>query len=254
MSQVTEQSLVQQASLEGKTVLITGGALGTATAQVLAVRGAVIAYVFHTNESAAKQAISSLPNKGHRVYQADLRSEASIKRTFEMVKKDYGKIHIAINNVGKVLKKPISDVNEAEFDEMFALNAKCAFFFLKYAGIHLENGGRIVSTVTSLLAAFTGYYGVYAGAKAPVEHFTRAAAKELQSRRISVNAIAPGPMDTPFFYPQEQEGAVAYHKSQALDGRLTDVRDIAPIIAHLVSDGNWISGQTIFANGGYTTR
>lgn len=83
----------------------------------------------------------------------------------------------------------------------------------------------------------------------------RAAAKELQPRRISVNCIAPGPMDTPFFYPQEEPEAVAFHKSMALDGRLTDVeKDIAPIMLHLVTGGQWITGQTIFANGGYTTR
>ena len=61
-------------------------------------------------------------------------------------------------------------------------------------------------------------------------------------------------MDTPFFYPQESPEAVAFHKSQALDGRLTDIHDIAPIIKHLVTDGQWITGQTLFANGGYTTR
>lgn len=59
---------------------------------------------------------------------------------------------------------------------------------------------------------------------------------------------------TAFFYPQESPEAVEYHKSQALGGRLTDVKDIAPLIAFLVTGGQWITGQTIFANGGYTTR
>lgn len=70
---------------------------------------------------------------------------------------------------------PVALTSEADFDEMFAVNAKAAFFFIKYAAIHLEDGGKIVTTVTSLLAAFTGHYALYAGAKAPVEHFTRAA-------------------------------------------------------------------------------
>lgn len=99
--------------------------------------------------------------------------------------------------------------------------------------------------------------------------------KELQPRRISVNNIAPGPMDTrkspttitttnnntarrltqpAFFYPQESPEAVAFHKANGLDGRLTDVKDIAPIVKFLCTDGAWITGQTIFANGGYTTR
>jgi NAD(P)-dependent dehydrogenase (short-subunit alcohol dehydrogenase family) len=108
--------------------------------------------------------------------------------------------------------------------------------------------------VTALLAAFTGFYTSYAGSKAPVEHFTRGVSKELQSKRISVNAIAPGPMDTPFFYGQESPESVAYHKSQAMEGRLTDIKDIAPIVRFLCTDGQWITGQTLFANGGYTTR
>ncbi len=61
-------------------------------------------------------------------------------------------------------------------------------------------------------------------------------------------------MDTPFFYGQETPERVAYHKSQALGGQLTNIEDIVPIVKHLVTDGWWITGQTIFANGGYTTR
>jgi NAD(P)-dependent dehydrogenase (short-subunit alcohol dehydrogenase family) len=90
--------------------------------------------------------------------------------------------------------------------------------------------------------------------KASVEHFTRAAAKEFGSRGISVTNVAPGPMDTPFFYPAESPEAVAYHKSQSMNGKLTDIQDIVPIVRFLVTEGWWITGQTIFANGGYTTR
>ncbi len=68
---------------------------------------------------------------------------------------------------------------------------------------NINDHGRIVTLVTSLLGAFTPFYASYAGTKAPVEHFTRAAAKEFGERGISVTAIGPGPMDTPFFYPAE---------------------------------------------------
>jgi hypothetical protein len=67
-------------------------------------------------------------------------------------------------------------------------------------------------------------------------------------------AVAPGPMDTPFFYPAEDEGSIAYHKSQSMNGDLTKIEDVAPIVRFLATDGWWITGQTIFANGGYTTR
>ena len=76
------------------------------------------------------------------------------------------------------------------------INSKAAFFILKAGAQHVKEGGKIITIVTSLLAAFTGFYTSYAGSKAPVEHFTRGVSKELMSKRISVNAVAPGPMDT----------------------------------------------------------
>lgn len=76
------------------------------------------------------------------------------------------------------------------------VNSKCAFFVLKAGAKYVEDDGKLITIVTALLAAFTGFYTSYAGSKAPVEHFTRGVSKELQSRRVSVNAVAPGPMDT----------------------------------------------------------
>lgn len=170
-----------------------------------------------------------------------------------------GRPDIAINTVGKVLKKPFTDISEAEYDEMTAVNSKTAFFFLKEAGKHLNDNGKICTLVTSLLGAFTPFYAAYAGTKAPVEHYTRAASKEFGERGISVTAIGPGPMDTPFFYPAEGEDAQAYHKSAAALSAftktgLTDIQDIVPWIRMLVSDGWWMTGQTILVNGGYTTK
>jgi NAD(P)-dependent dehydrogenase (short-subunit alcohol dehydrogenase family) len=137
---------------------------------------------------------------------------------------------------------------------MAAVNSKAAYFFIQEAGKQLNDGGKICSIVTSILAAYTGFYSTYGGMKAPVEHFTRAASKEFGARGISVNAVGPGPMDTPFFYGQETPDSVAYHKSASALGGLTKIEDIVPLVKFLVTDGWWISGQTIFANGGYTTR
>ena len=88
-------------------------------------------------------------------------------------------------------------------------------------------GDSIVAIVTSLLAADTDGYSTYAGSKSPVEQFTRAASKEFGARGINVNNVAPGPMDTPFFYPQEAPERVEFHKSQAMGNRLTEITDIA---------------------------
>ncbi|WP_448103809.1 SDR family oxidoreductase [Pedobacter panaciterrae] len=246
--------------LKGKVVLIAGGAknLGGLISRNVAAKGAkvVIHYNSESTRVDAEKTLADIISAGGEAYliQADLTRVENVVKLFAEAKAKFSGIDIAINTVGKVLKKPFLDTTEAEYDSMFDINSKQAYFFLQEAGKQLNDNGKICTIVTSLLAAFTGYYSTYAGAKAPVEDFTRAAAKEFGDRGISVTAVAPGPMDTPFFYGQESEDAVAYHKSASALGGLTRIEDIAPLVEFLVTDGWWITGQTIFANGGYTTR
>ncbi|SCB26458.1 SDR family oxidoreductase [Cupriavidus alkaliphilus] len=253
-------------SIRGKVALITGGAknLGGLIARDLAAQGAR-AIAIHYNSAAsradAEATVRALQASGAQAValQADLTSAGAVERLFADAVAAVGRPDIAVNTVGKVLKKPFAEISEAEYDEMSAVNAKSAFFFLKEAGRHVNDHGKIVTLVTSLLGAFTPFYAAYAGTKAPVEHFTRAAAKEFGARGISVTAVGPGPMDTPFFYGQEGDDAVAYHKSAAAlspfsPTGLTHIEDVVPFIRHLVSDGWWITGQTILINGGYTTK
>ena len=252
--------------IKGKTVLIAGGAknLGGLIARDLAAHGAK-AVVMHYNSAATKAAAeetaAAVTKAGAQALalQADLTSAGAVEKLFADAVAALGRPDIAINTVGKVLKKPFTEITEAEYDEMAAVNSKTAFFFLREAGRHVNDNGKIVTLVTSLLGAFTPFYAAYAGTKAPVEHFTRAAAKEFGERGISVTAVGPGPMDTPFFYPAEGEDAVAYHKTAAALSKfsktgLTAIEDVVPFIRHLVSDGWWITGQTILINGGYTTK
>lgn len=253
-------------SIEGKTVLIAGGAknLGGLIARDFAQHGAkaiAIHYNSASTKADAQATVAAVQATGAKAvaFQADLTSAAAIEKLFADAVAAVGRPDIAINTVGKVLKKPIIEISEAEYDSMSAVNAKTAFFFIKEAGKHLNDHGKICTLVTSLLGAFTPFYASYAGTKAPVEHFTRAAAKELGDRGISVTAIGPGPMDTNFFYPAEGADAVAYHKSAAALSRfsktgLTDIEDIVPYIRFMVSDGWWMTGQTILVNGGYTTK
>jgi len=253
-------------NITGKTVLIAGGAknLGGLIARDLAQNGAA-AIAVHYNSDAAKadadETVRAIEAAGARgfAFQADLTTAAAMEALFADAKAAMGSIDIAINTVGKVLKKPMVEIDEAEFDAMSAVNAKSAFFFLKEAGRTVSDNGKVCSLVTSLLGAYTPFYAAYAGMKAPVEHFTRAASKELGERGISVTAIGPGPMDTPFFYPAEGEDAVQYHKTAAAlspfsKTGLTDIEDIVPFIRFLVSEGWWMTGQTILVNGGYTTK
>jgi len=193
-------------------------------------------------------------NLGGLVARQAAEAAANVAELFADAEAALGTIDVAVNTAGKVLRKPIVETTEDEYDSMFDINSKAAYFFIQEAGKNLADGGKIITIVTALLAAFTDGYSTYAGGKSPVEHFTRAAAKEFADRGISVTAIAPGPMDTPFFYGQETPERVEFHKSQGMGGQLTKIEDIAPIVRFLASEGWWITGQTIFANGGYTTR
>ncbi|MNV12465.1 Enoyl-[acyl-carrier-protein] reductase [NADPH] FabL [compost metagenome] len=216
----------------------------------------VVHYNSESTKVEAEKTLAEINSIGGEafLFQADLTDVKNIVKLFDAAIERFGGVDIAINTVGKVLKKPFAETTEEEYDSMSEINSKVAYFFIQEAGKRINDNGKINTIVTSLLAAFTGYYSTYAGAKAPVEHFTRAASKEFGGRGISVTAVAPGPMDTPFFYGQETDDAVAYHKSASALGGLTDIKDIAPLVEFLVTDGWWITGQTIFANGGYTTR
>lgn len=247
-------------TLDGKNVLIAGGGknLGGLIARQAAAAGANVA-IHYNSESSREEAESTLAaikeaGANGAIFQGDLTSPENVATLFVEAESALGKVDVAVNTVGKVLRKPIVETTESEYDSMFDINAKAAYFFIKEAGNHLADNGKIITIVTALLAAFTDGYSTYAGGKSPVEHFTRAAAKEFADRNISVTAIAPGPMDTPFFYGQETPERVEFHKSQAMGNQLTQIEDIAPIVRFLASEGWWITGQTIFANGGYTTR
>ncbi|PFH56233.1 hypothetical protein XA68_16851 [Ophiocordyceps unilateralis] len=192
-------------SLQGKVALITGGTknLGAEIARQLASCGADLALHYNTEASRAEGAqlvreLGGGADKCNKIklYQADLRTEAAVNALFDQTVADFGKVDLVVNTVGKVLKKAIGEVTEDEYDDMFAINTKSAFFILKASAKHVTDGGKIINIVTALLGAFTGLYTSYAGSKAPVEHFTRGVAKELLHRGVSVNSVAPGPMDT----------------------------------------------------------
>lgn len=258
-------------SLRNQVVLITGGCknLGALIARQFAPEGAQLA--LHYNSSKTKAAAEEIAAElNGKIYQADLTTAGNVRQLFQSVINDLGRPHVVVNTVGMVLKKPLTDISESEYDQMFAVNSKSAFFITQEAARTVQDGGKIINIVTSLLAVYTGEYTAYQGSKAPVEWFTKGLSKELISRGISVNAIASGPMDTPFFYLQESDESVAFFKTQAISGRLTKIEDIVPIVKFLCTDGAWINGeslnirlralftfclgQILFANGGMASR
>jgi NAD(P)-dependent dehydrogenase (short-subunit alcohol dehydrogenase family) len=247
-------------NLVGKSAVVAAGAknLGGLISTSLAEKGVNVAVHYNSpaTEPDADKTVAAVQDAGVKAIkvQGDLTKPGNVNALFDAAVDAFGGVDIAINTVGKVLRKPIVETSEADYDSMFDINAKAAYFFLQQAGKRLNDGGSVITIVTALLAAFTDGYSTYAGAKSPVEHFTRAAAKEFAARGISVNNVAPGPMDTPFFYGEETPERVAFHKSQAMGNRLTQIEDIAPLVVFLADEGHWVTGQTIFANGGYTTR
>ncbi|GAB2814111.1 SDR family oxidoreductase [Actinocorallia aurea] len=247
-------------ALTGKTVLVTGGAknLGGAVSRELAAAGANVAVHFHSrsDKDLAEETVAACVAAGGGAFaiEADLTSVPEIRRVLDTVVDRFGGIYATVNTAGLAKGAPMTEVTEAEYDAHFAVNAKAAFFVMAETAKRIDEGGRIVNFVSSLLAAYTGRYSVYAGSKAPVEHFTRALSKELAGRNVSVNNLAPGPMETSFFWDAAAPGEEEYSSNQTPYGRLTRVQDIVPWVRFLLTDGAWLNGQTVFLNGGFSTR
>lgn len=246
--------------LLGKTVLVIGGAknLGGQVSRDLASQGARVAVHYNSaaTAAAADDTVASVNDADGEAFaiQADLTDVAQVERTFDAVMDRYGSLYATVNTAGLAVGRPVVEFSEADYDAMMGVNAKAAFFIMREAAKRTEDGGRIITLLTSLLAAFTPLYSLYAGSKAPVEHFTRALAKELEDRSISVNALAPGPMDTPFFWDAAHPGEYEFVTSQAMRNQLTRVEDIVPWVRFLLTEGWWLNGQTVLINGGFTTR
>jgi NAD(P)-dependent dehydrogenase (short-subunit alcohol dehydrogenase family) len=247
--------------LSGKVALITGATrnLGRAISVALGEDGADI--VVHTrggaSEAEARETAVAVEKAGRRalVVNGDITKVAEVERLFTEAKAKFGRIDILVNNAGLVIKKPLVEITEDDYDRLFAINSKAAFFAMQQAAKHLENGGRVINIGTTLLAAVTSNYSAYAGSKAPLEDFSRALAWEIGKRNITVNTVAPGPLDTSFFKNSEPPQALDYVKTRSVLGRIGEIDDIVPAVRFLASDeARWITAQTIFVNGGYAAR
>jgi NAD(P)-dependent dehydrogenase (short-subunit alcohol dehydrogenase family) len=251
----TEQCLAE------KVAIVTGGArnMGRAFCQALARMGADVVVHHHSQDSAeqAHEVAAQVRSCGRRslVVCGDLSVPSTVGEMFDAVQAAFSRVDVVVNNAGVVIKKPMLEVSEADFDRSFGANAKAAFFVMQEAARRLQDGGRIINMGTTILGATIPFYSVYAGAKAPLEAFTRALAKEIGGRGITVNVVAPGPIDTPFYHAAETPEAVARATTGSVAGRLGRVEDIVPLIEFLASPrSQWVTAQTLFINGGYLAR
>ncbi len=248
-------------NLQGKVAVITGSArnMGRAFAQALATQGANVVIHHHGASSAndAEETARLIQEQGTKalITSGDLSDPKQVGNIFKIAKEAFGRIDIVINNAGVVIKKPFTEVTEADFDRAFGINSKAAFFTMQEAAKVIEDNGRIINMGTTLLGATTGMYGVYAGSKAPLEDFTRALAKEIGARGVTVNTVAPGPVDTSFFHGEETEQSTAYLSNMSPQNRLGRIEDITPLIDFLASEeSRWVTAQTLFINGGFLAR
>lgn len=251
----------QKKELAGNVVIITGAArnMGRAFGIHLAEKGANIVIHYHNEKSRsnAEEAAGMIESLGVKagIFEGDLSNVQVVKALFAYTIKMFGQVNIVINNAGLVIKKPFTDITEEDFDRSFATNTKAAFFVMQEAARVMANNGRIINMGTTILGATIPFYSVYAGAKAPLEDFTRSLAKEIGNRGITVNVVAPGPIDTTFYHGAETPQSEARAAQASVAQRLGKVEDIVPVIGFLASaDAQWVTAQTIFVNGGYLAR
>ncbi|MDN4600063.1 SDR family oxidoreductase [Paenibacillus sp. F6_3S_P_1C] len=242
--------------LTGKVAIVTGSSrgIGRAIAEQLAELGADVVINYASSPDKAEQVADIARQKGVRaiIVQADLARKDDVERLFSQTMSELGKVDILINNAGIMKTTPLADVTEEEFDQQFAINVKGTFFACQQALKHMEDQGRIVNFSTSVTGQMFPGYSVYAGTKGAVEQITRQLAKEFGSRQITINAVAPGPVNTELFSAGKTEQQLEGMRKMNAFGRLGEPEDIANVISFLVSaESQWVTGQTLRANGGF---
>lgn len=242
--------------LTGKVAIITGSSrgIGRAVAEQLAGLGAKVIINYSSSPEKAEEAVRDIKAKGGEALaiRADLSKIHEIEQLFADTLATYGQVDILINNAGLMITKPLLEVTEADYDRQFSLNVKGTLFAAQQAMKHMQPNGRIVNLSTSVVGQMFPAYSVYAATKGAVEQLTRQLAKEFGPKGITINAVAPGPVNTELFNEGKTEQQIEGMKKMNAFGRLGEPEDIANVIAFLVSEqSQWVTGQTLRVNGGF---
>lgn len=235
--------------------LITGASrgIGATIARRLVRDGFAVAINYASNATEADALVAELTHAGASAIavKADVSKVEDVRGLFATVEEKLGKIDVLVNNAGILKTMPLAQTSDELFEQTFAINTQGVFNTLREAAAHLNDGGRIINLSSTTLALNLPGYAVYNGTKAAVEAFTRVFAKELRGRRITVNAVAPGPVATDLFLNGKTEEQIqTFAKMPPLE-RLGQPDDIAGVVAFLAGkDGAWVNGQVLRANGG----
>ena len=242
--------------LEGKIAVVTGGStgIGFSAARQFVAEGA---YVFITGrrQSELDQAVKEI-GKNVAGVQGDASNLTDLDRLYETVKRDKGRIDVLFANAGVALSGPIGTVKEEDFDRIFNINVKGVLFTVQKALPLLTDGGSIVLNASVVGSKGFPASSVYSATKAAVRSFARTWTTDLKDRKIRVNVVSPGPIDTPIFNAPGRTEEQAQQRKALLQsfvpmGRLGLPDEIAKAAVFLASDdSSFVTGIELFVDGG----
>lgn len=245
--------------LVGKVAVVTGASkgIGASIAKELAGAGASVVVNYAAAKDDAERVVAAIKQKGGKAIavQGDVSKEADVKRLFAETKQAFGAVDVLVNNAGVYAFAAIEDVTEAEYRREFDINVLGPLLATKEAVAHFNgNGGSVinVSSVVSTKAFPTA--SVYSGTKGALDAITRSLAAELGARKIRVNTIAPGGVETEGSRTLGMIGSDLEKQLVAATplGRIGQPDDVGKVAVFLASDqSGWVSGERIVVAGGY---
>lgn len=244
--------------LEGKVAIVTGASkgIGASIARHLAAEGAAVVVNYASSKGGADQVVDEIAKAGGKAIavKADLSRKAEIEQLFAETKKKMGRLDILVNNAGVYDFAPIEGVTEEHFHRQFNLNVLGLILSTQEAVKYFGAEGGSVINISSLASTFTPPTSVvYSATKAAVDAVTLVLSKELGPRKIRVNAIRPGMVDTEGLRASEfsSEDTKKHFASLTPLGRLGVPQDVAPAAVFLAGpDASWITGETLVIAGG----
>jgi 3-oxoacyl-[acyl-carrier protein] reductase len=239
-----------------RTAIVTGASrgIGASIAKRLARDGFAVAVNYTGGVDEANQVVGAIKTGGGRAIaiQADISDAADVASLYQKTKDTYGRIDAVVNNAGILPLSPIAKGDTEVFDRVIAVNLRGAFLVLAQAATQVAEGGRIIALSSSVVAKSFPTYGAYIASKSGVEGLVHVLANELRGRKITVNAVAPGPVATELFLKGKTQGQIdELSKIPPLE-RLGQPDDIANVVSFLAGpDGGWVNSQVLRANGGF---
>jgi 3-oxoacyl-[acyl-carrier protein] reductase len=239
-----------------KTAIVTGASrgIGRAIAKRLAADGFAVVVNFAGNAAKADETVHEIKTAGGQAIaiRGDVASTSDVKQLFAKTLEAFGQIDVVVNNAGIMPLSPIAKGDLDVFDKVLSTNLRGTFLVLSEAAQHVTEGGRIIAFSSSVLAKSFPTYGPYIASKAGVEGLVPVLANELRGRKITVNAVAPGPVATELFLGDKTPEQIAQIAKIAPLERLGQPEDIAAVVSFLAGpDGAWVNAQILRANGGF---